>query len=1054
MKKSFNLTHILITVFAVALTLFAVSCTSAPTDKGEEKVKYYTVTFYAKNPETLEDELFERIKVKKGDRIPQTMNIPDHYESEGRYYYFSGWIIKDELADISKYTVKKNTELTAHYSSTKKTFTLIFDCGDFHHYEPNVNYGDKITYTGPMPTKECTEEGYDYLFKGFSRTEQGEVLGADEDDFSDLLDSDSTVVKTETFYPRFVKVKKVCAVKYYDFQGDVSYIQTVEYGDKIKKLTDKDKSERLGYSFIGFFYFDGNGALLRDLENEFEVKSDISVKEIWNHDPVEYELTYLSMDKTYKKVNYTIEDEIDVSKVLPKANGCTFEGWYDKSTEQRVTYIHKGSYGPKVLVAKYKANPTVEKDLNSVVESKVGNNVNLEFVVDAPLGSIITYQWYKDGNAIENAVSSTYTILGLEKNNGEYVCVAGVDIKGAESTRISSTPSLVYISDTEAKMLTVTYKWRDETKQTQIKVGGKIDLSFSPEGYEKDSRKYVFDHWELDGVQVSPNKMLLKDATLVAVYMPIYKVNYLYNGVVIDSEEVVKGHTPKATLTKDALAKLPEVKAGYEWSAGILNTEIIDRDVDAVCKMELNRDIQVFLEQSLDCVFNEKEIGFTVNLDVAGIRLKLFVAVKIKGLRVEDLHGAGKDFKIADLIDCVDIKIKSGTTNPVIVHIVNKTFYVTTNGGTFKTTYQNVVDILETTGVFNLKELLGQNVDKIDDIILNMVDVIDKTAETVESITLDTTTNKLTIIPNIGAGVTFTITSDIVNDKYSVNNINLSYGDKISFDCQVTQGLSISTAGDATAADYTDAIKNLTDSIINLVNGRHYKITGNVTLDSPKADVGLEAKIDRYETGDVDYYGNPVTTPFSAYHLTIDLPKISMVVSIVKDKTVSEIFVDTRYPDLILFKRTVNGSSVEYKSNLDFMKDGKLDTMSLVVWLANLGNIVNKFAGSTMTVDYDLANLLKSVTYADGVSKIVLSKDALVFSDDMIAVNKDVEISIGVNNGYPTRLSIGTAMSLAGILKPNINLNLTLDDEVTRNNTDLGAQKEYADLKNSQFATL
>ena len=156
---------------------------------------------------------------------------------------------------------------------------------------------------------------------------------------------------------------------------------------------------------------------------------------------------------------------------------------------------------------------------------------------------------------------------------------------------------------------------------------------------------------------------------------------------------------------------------------------------------------------------------------------------------------------------------------------------------------------------------------------------------------------------------------------------------------------------------------------------------------------------------------------------------------------------------MILFKRTV-GSSVEYKSNKDFMKDGQLDTMSLVVWFANLGSIVNSFAGSSMTVTLDMANALKGISYANGTSTIVLSKDAVVFSDDMVAINKDVVISIGVRDGYPTALKVTTAMSLAGILKPNISAELALDDAVTKNGTDLGTQKTYDDLKKNNFSDL
>ena len=72
----------------------------------------------------------------------------------------------------------------------------------------------------------------------------------------------------------------------------------------------------------------------------------------------------------------------------------------------------------------------------------------------------------------------------------------------------------------------------------------------------------------------------------------------------------------------------------------------------------------------------------------------------------------------------------------------------------------------------------------------------------------------------------------------------------------------------------------------------------------------------------------------------------------------------------------------------------------------------------------------------------------------MVAINKDVVISIGVRDGYPTALKVTTAMSLAGILKPNISAELALDDAVTKNGTDLGTQKTYDDLKKNNFSDL
>ena len=95
-----------------------------------------------------------------------------------------------------------------------------------------------------------------------------------------------------------------------------------------------------------------------------------------------------------------------------------------------IRYDTTGSYSPPVAPAKVAKNP-------ESATVKVGDSITISAAFDGPITS---YQWLKDGEAIEGAVSNSYTIEFVTKDHaGEYKLLGGNVIEDVETEAATLT---------------------------------------------------------------------------------------------------------------------------------------------------------------------------------------------------------------------------------------------------------------------------------------------------------------------------------------------------------------------------------------------------------------------------------------------------------------------------------------------------------------------------------------------------------------------------------------------------------------------------------------
>ena len=106
--------------------------------------------------------------------LPQYSATPEKPSDAQYTYAFSKWV--DEAGnDASLSNIDKNVTLTATFTSTLRSYKIIFKNGEQVLKEENVNYGTLPTPPADMPTKEADAQ-YTYTFKGWDK-EIAEVTG-------------------------------------------------------------------------------------------------------------------------------------------------------------------------------------------------------------------------------------------------------------------------------------------------------------------------------------------------------------------------------------------------------------------------------------------------------------------------------------------------------------------------------------------------------------------------------------------------------------------------------------------------------------------------------------------------------------------------------------------------------------------------------------------------------------------------------------------------------------------------------------------------------------
>ena len=106
--------------------------------------------------------------------IPQYSATPEKPSDAQYTYAFSKWV--DEAGnDASLSNIDKNVTLTATFTSTLRSYKIIFKNGEQVLKEDDVNYGTLPAAPTETPTKEADAQ-YTYTFKGWD-TEIAEVTG-------------------------------------------------------------------------------------------------------------------------------------------------------------------------------------------------------------------------------------------------------------------------------------------------------------------------------------------------------------------------------------------------------------------------------------------------------------------------------------------------------------------------------------------------------------------------------------------------------------------------------------------------------------------------------------------------------------------------------------------------------------------------------------------------------------------------------------------------------------------------------------------------------------
>lgn len=122
-------------------------------------------------------------------------------------------------------------------------------------------------------------------------------------------------------------------------------------------------------------------------------------------------------------------------------------------------------------------SPVIKTDVPAETETVVGKSVDLAVAAESPDGGVLSYQWYRDGEAIDGATNATYTVEAAEVGQHEYT-VAVTNTLGVSSNTAaaqSGTAKVTVRADKAALTQGVTH--------TKAAVEGLIESDYTPESW-------------------------------------------------------------------------------------------------------------------------------------------------------------------------------------------------------------------------------------------------------------------------------------------------------------------------------------------------------------------------------------------------------------------------------------------------------------------------------------------------------------------------------------------------------------------------------------------
>ena len=275
-------------------------------------VNTYTVEF--KNG----DEVLQSETLEYGANVTFGEDVPTS-DSDAQYtYVFSGWTDGENnyAIDETLPTVTGDVCYQALFSSTLNSYEVTWNVlGE--KTTASFKYGEVATFEG-KPTKESTVQ-YSYTFAGWARTEDGEVLTAEQ----------MTVVAADEYFAVFTATVNEYPVTFVDEKGNVLANVNVAYGTSPEfngELPKLENNAQYSYEYLGWIVGDAIYSFADTLPK------------------VTGEITYtLKLETTVNEytVTWVVEGET-TQKVLPYGATPEFKGTPVKAATPEYEYQFMG----------------------------------------------------------------------------------------------------------------------------------------------------------------------------------------------------------------------------------------------------------------------------------------------------------------------------------------------------------------------------------------------------------------------------------------------------------------------------------------------------------------------------------------------------------------------------------------------------------------------------------------------------------------------------------------------------------------------------------------
>ncbi len=255
-------------------------------------------------------------------KIGDTITLPECTKED---YVFTGWYDGDTCIGQAgdDYTVADDVTLKAHYEKKEAaTCTITFDADGGETVRKSISTEKGSAVILPL----CSKTGYEFL---------GWFLASDENICAGQAGEEFTVQGDITLKAHFEKKEAVKVTITFDTDSgkEVKPIKAAK-GDIIRL----PKTEKEGYSFLGWYTEKEGGILLGIPGGEIKAVKDMTAYALWEKeaeketdhdaDPETCKVTFHAGKGTIKVKELTIIKDGSLYLPLPERKGYDFTGWY------------------------------------------------------------------------------------------------------------------------------------------------------------------------------------------------------------------------------------------------------------------------------------------------------------------------------------------------------------------------------------------------------------------------------------------------------------------------------------------------------------------------------------------------------------------------------------------------------------------------------------------------------------------------------------------------------------------------------------------------------